>query len=175
MAYVTEGGVPAAVGGDKEAPHIKAPPFNTIRETLYTVDELNLASTYVFTPDISVHDYRILTLYIRYDVQTINDQLSLVPEFSMEDRGDTFWPIGVVNSNITQVNLTDTSVPFEPPFGSRNIYPTELRTVALAAGDSWRSAVQFDVSGYNRFRFGVGALLVDGTAGLLDLSYSLNV
>ena len=178
MAYHDEGAIPLAVRGDQDGPWIKGPPFTTDRDELYSNATIPLASAgYVFTPAISVRDWRVLTLFITYIVGAgdDNDQLSLIPEFSMDDDGDLFYPIGVVEAAVTQVNLAPAVIPFEPPFGSRTFYPTELRTPQMAAGDDLHVSLTFDVGAYNRYRFGLASLLAEGDGGNLVLSYSLSM
>jgi hypothetical protein len=173
QGYLDAGSVPQAVRGDEDGPWVKGPPFITNREGLYEQYESS-GTTYRFTPDVNVRDYRILTLFIDAYSCLANGQLSLIPEFSMDDVGDNFYPIGVVEAAITQVNLPDTNIPFEPPFGSRTFYPTELRSPVLAASDDLHTSLTFDVGSYNRYRFGV-AWLSSGGADPIILSYNLSM
>jgi len=176
LTYQDEGSIPKAVPGDQDGPWVKGPPFITDRTEFFYDATINLAGTaYQFTDDINVRDWRVLMLVIDYVTATASDQLSIIPEFSFDDAGDLFYPAGVVDSMITAVNLADTNVPFEPPYGSRNFYPTELRTVALAIGDTFRTCLTFDVAVFNRFRFAVASLLAEGTTGALRLSYVLSM
>jgi len=177
LTYQDEGSIPKAVPGDQDGPWVKGPPFITDRNEFFYIAELSANSdTYIFTDPINVRDWRVLMLTIDYfTAANDDDQLSIIPEFSMEDSGDTFYPIGVVDSMITAVNLPDVNVPFEPPFGSRTFYPTELRTGVLAAGDVFRASLTFDVAVYNRFRFAVVSLLGEGDGRPLRLSYVLSM
>ena len=173
QAYLDAGSNQQPIRGDQDGPWIKGPPFVTNREELYYNPSLPPLGDYLFTPDVNVRDYRILTLFIDFEATTNGTRISLIPQVSMDDAGDTFYPIGVVEAAITSIALTDTNVPFEPPFGSRNIYPAEFRTTAAVNGEQVRMSLTFDVGAYNRYRFALGSL--GGYAGDTYLSYVLSM
>jgi hypothetical protein len=169
IAY-EDNGATRNVQGDEEAPWVKVPPFTeSPPEPYITSEQLPSSNAYVVLPEIDVSDSRLLTLYVDYTAASAgNDgQLSIIPQASRDDSGDSFFSIPVIDPTLTLVSCTG----FTPQIGSRNVYPAELRTEALADTVQLVLPLPFDVAPYSRFRF-LMAELGAGTAGTITLAFA---
>jgi hypothetical protein len=166
IGFEDAGGGSRAVLGDEDAPWLKTPPFTTVAERL--MGRVALPPTpgpYLAGTEIQTTNYRLLTLYLDYDLTAApaGGQLSLVPE-AFDTKEQLWRPTGLVDPTVLPVTL---SPPFGAGFGSRNFLPAELRGPAFPGVGAFQAALQFDVSPYERFRISVLELISTATSTLL--------
>ncbi len=150
--YVGPGGEALPVKGDEDGPMQRVPPFPTQPARIFD-GVLPSGENTVATESIEVSKQRALSVWLEYTAgeDESGSSLLLIAEALRTDTEDDWYPIAVVNANITAATLPDLT-----GAGLRTFYQTALVTPEFSNGEVFKTVLQFDVGPYQKFRFRVG-------------------
>ena len=189
VGYFDAAGTPLPNSGNEQAPYSWVAPFQESPHMWLDDEQLPIAHAFsVIVADdsllapIEVADYRVISVYIRYQPEVEGGILSIIPlsgAIDADPADASLWtPLSLAGPNITTVSALGSASPFDQPFSSRLIQGVELRTAPAGAGlETIVISADFEVASYEQFRISladVGTLEAD-EAGTVTVRYSRRV